>query len=420
MILVSTVGATVAPIDYAINRLAPNYIVFICSADGRANGAKGSHRTVASNVKNNAYFPADHQSSSGIECEILMVPADDMDACLKEISLKLIELKRDRSEFDIRANFSGGSKSMSAALVLAAIQEANVRLEFVGGARDSQNRIVPGTESLRSIDNGVRVRVIAEDIRKEWRFYNYESAYRRFDELMIAELSTNNDLLQSLQCERDISRGYAAWDQFDHKEAARILAIYTPILGSKIGTWLKIARVLSENKFEQRDSLALLDLWNNALRQASRGRYDDAIGRAYRMIEATAQWLLKINFEIDTSKVEFSDLSADLGKEFIGKDEKDKVALSLMNSWRLLRDKSPDSPAGSYFGNNETVFRHNVNIRNNSLLAHGYRPVDEGQWEEFSSWITEGLLPVVRNEMANRKFATEIPQLPNDITEILA
>ena len=57
--------------------------------------------------------------------------------------------------------------------------------------------------------------------------------------------------------------------------------------------YLASKEYLEEGLLVAMGAYSTLDLWRNAERRAVQGRYDDAVARCYRMVEWTAQWLLR-------------------------------------------------------------------------------------------------------------------------------
>ena len=74
----------------------------------------------------------------------------------------------------------------------------------------------------------------------------------------------------------------------------RIGASWTPLLAA-------LKRLTTED--ETQEPARLFDLWRNAERRAAQGRYDDAVARVYRLLEWSAQWLLRSRCGIDTGDV---------------------------------------------------------------------------------------------------------------------
>jgi hypothetical protein len=54
----------------------------------------------------------------------------------------------------------------------------------------------------------------------------------------------------------------------------------------------------------------------------------------------------------------------------------------------------------------------NLQRRNQSLLAHGFRPVSADDWNKVSRWAEGGLLDVLAREAERVGEPHELPQLP--------
>ena len=128
------------------------------------------------------------------------------------------------------------------------------------------------------------------------------------------------------------------------------------------------------------------DLISNARRRAElESKHDDAVARLYRVMEAIAQFKLKSTYGIDSSNVNENVIPVDVREEVVSRyrDNKDnKIKLGLYVSYDLL--KRLDDPLGkSFFGFYEKEIRGLLDIRNNSILAHGFRSVSQDTYEKL-------------------------------------
>src|SRR5699024_6479983 len=60
----------------------------------------------------------------------------------------------------------------------------------------------------------------------------------------------------------------------------------------------------------------IADIFLNAQRCIKRGRFDDAIARQYRTLEAISQFILEDNFKFDTSNPDYKILSDEQRDDF--------------------------------------------------------------------------------------------------------
>ena len=136
---------------------------------------------------------------------------------------------------------------------------------------------------------------------------------------------------------------------------------------------LPTLRLLAGNG-PQQEPARLLDLWLNAERRAAQGRYDDAVARVYRMIEWTGQWLLRTKLGADTA-----DFAADLLPLHVlaHPDGDGKVKLGLWDAWQVVKSHLKPGPAHDLIANRGSELRDLLRIRNDSILAHGFTPVQK-------------------------------------------
>lgn len=341
--------------------------------------------------------------------EILEVPADEFTPIYRDVSDALDQLTFRHPDGIIIADVTGGTKSMTAALVLAAIDRPNVRLQLVTGTRDNLQKVRDGSQYVVQQDvAAVRIKRAMQPFSLAWTHFAYDEAADGFDRLLMAAPPTLRPEVQRL---RDLSRGFAAWDRFDHAAAKNILSIYTPGIGEWLRPWLMPLGCLSMAEQSRREPLILYDLWRNAERRAARGRYDDAIGRCYRLIEWTAQWLWRVRHNIATDDFPIEKIPADLSEE-MRPNKKGKISLGLYVSWQILMKTEPDTPAGMFFEDQSKVLLNHLERRNMSLLAHGFAPIGERDWLIIKEWMESRFLPMLRQEAARAGRHVDMPQLP--------
>ena len=131
----------------------------------------------------------------------------------------------------------------------------------------------------------------------------------------------------------------------------------------------------------------------NAQRRSDQGRFDDAVARLYRAIEAMAQYRLQEKYQIDSAKVDISFLTPKLKEKY---SHVDSPKLALQDCYLLLSEKSDDlgkeferldlfsySP-GLKNENLSVVCKENLlAIRNTSILAHGFNPLSEDNFKKL-------------------------------------
>jgi CRISPR-associated protein (TIGR02710 family) len=120
----------------------------------------------------------------------------------------------------------------------------------------------------------------------------------------------------------------------------------------------------------------LADLVANAKRRRLEGRYDDAVARLYRAIEAAAQLALSERQAIpSTDGVPIASVPEPLRELWSAKAENGKLRLGLQDAYELL-DALGDRVGAAF----KELRLHEMNrsplaARNQSILAHGFQPV---------------------------------------------
>lgn len=419
-ILICTVGGSHQPIVTACRELRPDFVCFICSGKDPGTGRPGSDIQITGKDLCIKAHPGDEKASLpnvpaqlGLKpeaCQIVTVPSDDLDAAVLVIRQAIDDLTRRFPDAQIKADYTGGTKTMTAALVTAVLETDTVDLQLVTGNRADLVKVRNGTESsTRANIDTIRLDRAMAPFLQAWSRFAYDEAGEGLAALRAPQ---STDLRARLARARDLSRAFAAWDRFDHCEAQRLLEIYAPVVSQELGTHLGALRLLTSAGPSQ-EPMRLFDLWRNAERRAGQGRFDDAVARAYRLIEWSAQWLLRSNFAIDTSDIPAAQIPE--GME-IPANREGKHQAGLSAAWELIRRLAPsESPSGSFANSQRSAMLNLIKIRNVSILAHGFTPIGQENWEEFHTWMNTVFLPMLLAEVKQNKelrLHSLPPQLP--------
>ncbi|MDW8482348.1 MAG: TIGR02710 family CRISPR-associated CARF protein [Meiothermus sp.] len=388
-VLILTVGQTIEPLEFSLTEHAPlSGVVFVASQSSypvagellRRYGDHFRHYTLLLN---------DHED-------------------LNEAYRKGIEALQKALEWDgrpILADISGGTKTMVAGLTLA-LSGKGVTFSYVGGSqRDSQGRVVSGSERMRYLEDptyryGLRE---WEGFRRAWNGADFRAAQDFLSELLARPLTPSEERFYTHL--RGVAEGMLDWDLFHHKAAWQKLEEHLEPALAVAEAWghgakVRVLQELKEAKGrlrnildnENRPTFALLaDLLANAERRARRGRYDDALARLYRAIEMASEADI-----FERTEVQLKD-----EKTFVGKYEQHLVWAQRYRQAVGLREVL-EVAAGfdSSLGERETLsqrlladYTGNGSLggllaqRNKSILAHGHQPVKEEDYQKLWDYL---------------------------------
>jgi CRISPR-associated protein (TIGR02710 family) len=415
VILFCTVGGSHEPIVTAVRSLRPAQVVFVCTGRdpgtgraGSANQVLGQGKVIRAHRDDPAPTLPNIPTQAGLaegSFEVLEVPADGLDDAFDLIQ-RCIEGMRGRfPEARLVADYTGGTKTMTAALVLAALEAGGIDLQLVTGNRPDLVRVLDGTErvALASVER-IRVRRAMASALATWHRFAYDEAAEALETVQVPR---DVHLAADLNRARDLSAALAAWDRFDHVEALRRLRPYAPIIGGRFGAHVGVLEALTDSDSPRREPLRIWDLWLNAERRARAGRYDDAVARLYRVIEWTAQWVLRARAGLDTA-----DLPPDKVPEgLVAPSREGKLQAGLFAAWQLVQQHTGGA-AARFFAERQNPLLDQLAVRNASILAHGFRPIGVPQRERMRSWAEEMFVPALAAEMKATHVAT-FPQLPD-------
>ncbi len=376
-ILVCTVGGSPAPIIYGVRSHRPKSVLFVCS-----------HASVPS-VEEQILPSLDFLP----EWNILPLPNEqDLLSCVMEIRSCITAFLNARhlpADTALLGDFTGGTKVMSAALVMA-LMERNVQFTYTGGGqrgKDGLGIVRDGEEQIMHLANPWQVLAFAY-IRQMTDAFNacrFSEAERLAG--VIADHGVRPTVFATLAT---LFRAYALWDGFRYAEAKNLFELALSEIESEappsLASFLEQANInnlaLTTAAAELSDFMKhqcscpnyLRDLAANALRREAQGCFDDAVARLYSLLEKTAATALLSEYGLDTSSLSPEDLPQDFLKESSPMTSHDGVMqLPLFRAYQLLA--SLGHPLGLRFMEHQEELQALLQARNFSLLAHGFTPV---------------------------------------------
>lgn len=392
-VLIVSVGGSIDPLVKTIEEHKPEYICFFCS-----------HESVDYVGAIKEKLPAELREKLS-DHKILVDDMNDIQHCYQ----RAVECVRKAEEWggtceNTIVDFTGGTKVMSAATAIAAVQK-NFPFSYVGGDKRTKagvGTVISGSEKVTLKSNpwglfAVEERRLAAELFNQYQFKAAEKIAReKIDNPMLD--AESRKILKLLG---EFSAAYDLWDKFKHNEAIEGLRSASKNLEQFISyppkkefeefhrsvkenlEWLEALQIETED-FKRQSKKLLADLAANAERRAAEGKYDDAVARLYRALEMCSQiGLSEPPLEIEnTSNVPPEKIPEDLREEYLNKHSEDgKIKISLVAGFDLL--KSVGHPDGIKFSEKTDRNTGQLKSRNHSILAHGLKPVDQKKHEKF-------------------------------------
>lgn len=430
-ILVITIGGSCAPIVTSINQNEPNIIHFICSDDA---DRKGSYITVngegnvcgdnpqkldKSNILKQVNIPLDQEGKIYFIHKIQQF--DDFNACYGHCFKLILDIQREHPDAEIIADYTGGTKSMSAGLAAISLDFKDITLCVMKGIRLNLVKVQNGTESIRLTQTNIaflnrQIELASQQMEK----FDFDGAISILEDcLKVSNIpDVTHDKIQMMLI---FSKAYLAWDRFDHIEAWNML--YCKKKYAVEATKFLESVIWSRRQFDEifeRDDLVgfskspkgcgyelVDDLLLNAERKAKQARYDDAVGRLYRALELLVQVRLKLCYEINTGDVDLDKLPDNLRLEYEDKKspKDNKIRLGLQESYDLLCKINSADELGRIYPSIEKKLLNCLSTRNNSLFAHGMSPISKQQYDEFHNIFVKDLLDPFQSTFTNKYSA---------------
>ncbi len=343
---------------------------------------------------------------------------ENVDDCFAHFDDVIATLLREGIRSDlIVPDFTRGTKAMSAALVLAALRHGLPTLRYVSGEhRDSRGMVKPGTEHIKEFQTTTATasRVI-DDAATFFRKGHYSAA------IDLIEKANRTSWPKHLACEAEyidqLAKFYSAWDRLDYQGAKRAAMKLIP---DSRGSTASIADVFVPKKqvLDWIDSLAasrpvdtlakaeqlrhiLIDLFANGERRLRDLQFEDALLRAYRVLELIGQVRL-FDKGFDSAKLPANDEKIIEYQEFLTKqkldamtEKKGKFQASRVQVTHLLDFLGDDF--GRMLRKAADVGTVKANSRNHSILIHGFDSIAGSDYKALKS-LYDSLLNVMKKD----------------------
>ena len=150
----------------------------------------------------------------------------------------------------------------------------------------------------------------------------------------------------------------------------------------------------------------IVDIIQNARRRAFEGNFDDAVARLYRCIEMIGQYTLlqygiissEVNLEVLRDKI----TSITLQKLIAKNNDNETIKIGLVEDFEILSELNKDDKVSITYTKYKEDFLKHINIRNESILAHGINPISKDKYdeiEEMSKVFIQSIIPDIDNKL---------------------
>ncbi|HDD35617.1 MAG TPA: TIGR02710 family CRISPR-associated protein [Candidatus Desulfofervidus auxilii] len=432
-----TVGKTIEPIRFSIKKLLEQTQANRLKAYALAS--KDSEPIINNIIKEYGIIPEKY----------IVEDYEDWNECLKAsynlISRVIKEWEKERGE--IIVDYTGGTKSMSSALVYASQHVLpSFKLRYVGGKeRDKDGRVISGYEKIRELESFVYVKLL--DVKKYYEAYNLEHAAIILEDISEETKSSYYETLANFV------KALVYRDRFNYRQASQILNRYKRkmnIFADKMVFPVEVANFFEKavmtinyvdqiketveflsklknakngveakkivDEFNQEEKLTkgfellIIDFILNIERRIKRKQSLEACIAAYRTYELITQYSLIVNHKISPKLTNWDDLSDDVISYFKEKRKDLPENLDLNNSIILLKYLGD-----SVVKNLEDKILKNLQFeRNNSLLEHGFSTVKIEVVERALQNINVTMAELFKN-FHQRKNQLKFPKLTDDV-----
>ena len=395
-----SVGGSQAPLLFTLRQHHPMHVWYFCSSGSRQ---------IADAIQAQLDW---HPAPRFIEVERF----EELGPCYRELRRKLPEILDEScvSPREVLVDYTGGTKTMSAALVLVATEIFD-QFSYVGGKQREQGGLgvtVDGTERVFYQMNpwaDLAIREI-ERARDLWAGCQFQTAARVLRE--VAPRVPNQLRFESVA---DLADAMAARHRLDFKEAVKKLGSVQKSLpalfdGSNnhglIDFTSECLQVCLACSMDAASNDFLRELLDNTMRTGGQCRFEDAAARLYRAMEMQGQlWLAEttrgnfINGRCKPEKTASIPVALQKLAFCKPKAEGESIDLSLEQSFLALHELEDkrvakviaDIATAGAGVKNSSRWRQATEKRNTSILAHGVQPIGADGFAAMKEIATEFL-----------------------------
>lgn len=387
-----SVGGAATPIIWSITYHAPDKIIFFVSQSSRVQ-------------VNTKIMPAIFQQTGQLIDHEFIVTPDEQDigestrTLLNEVPKAMAKMNLYSSWPNI-IDYTGGTKTMSAAMVWAA-SKSPCQFSYIGAdsatARDKGGLgiVLDGREKCLIQENPWD-KLAYFAINDAVRLFNrgqYANSAELFDD--ITQKVTDDKAKRVFTILHNIVEAYSQWDMFNHHKAQQLLGanlkpladiaeterFYLPNIKSMLDTVQDNFTFINSLKPQQLSWFMIHDLLANALRRAEiEKKYEDATARVYSAIEKIAKYQLQLKYGIDNSNCPKQRIPETLRDEYSQRygNADDSLQFGVVASFKILNALN-DIYAKRFF-ERKHITEH-LTERNYSILGHGMQSVDKNKFK---------------------------------------
>lgn len=391
-LLICTVGGSPEPIVAALKQWHPMRVRFVHTPQTKDD--------VASKVVPTAR--AEGVDLDAGRYDLFELPeGQDLGSCLdhlRQLTPVVAEWAARGESFQVVVDFTGGTKCMSAAIGIQASRWPCV-FSYVGGnerTKDGVGVVVSGAEKI--VHQANPWDALGHQAVEDFVVLFDQHAFLAAANVAAVTMKrvSRPDRKRELSSLEQLARALDAWDRFDHttsknllesitKSANDLRAVLGPARGDRI---LAGAARLAEHLGHLGQATPpsrhhVLDLLANAKRRKDEGRFDDAVARLYRAIEAIAQVALKERHGlVSTEKIPLERVPDPLRSNWATRATEGVVALGLQDAYLLL--EALNDPVGTQFQHaGLSGMKSPLVARNRSILAHGFERVSDAVFDKL-------------------------------------
>lgn len=393
--MVVSVGGTSDPIIFSLQEVNPRRVLFVASS----STVEMVEREILT------------QAPEGVIADYCVVTNEqNLESCYREIRDCIRGwLPTSRiGEGEVSVDFTGGTKAMSAALVMAGMEWFS-QFHYVGGRRRNKSGVgvvETGSEFVVNTSNPWEVEAWKERERAASLYETVQPA-EASRVLALAKSRCGEATGKILKVYQELLNLFALADRFDFKELdkkvrSHEVAILALLAAKESAETLRGMQTLLVHWSELNMELwqgghtpkLLEEILCNADRRAKQAKWDDAVARLYRATELWVQGIAFAAFGGALGRVPMDGVADERRDAFIATfgpaNEKGYWVLPLKRLVEAVYAFSEHPEREAVSAAYEKLSSH-LAKRNGSILAHGVRPASGEDYEKFRAALLQAM-----------------------------
>lgn len=343
------------------------------------------------------------------EVHVIINP-EELDSTFSQCKNAVMNLINEGYKFtEINVDITSGTKVMSAVLSSVAILYRLDGIVYVRGQRNEKGIVIKGTEKPNAIKpRNILIEYDIELLKSYFEIYQFESCQKILKTIIDdASIANDQEKIKIFSDLDNILNAFKKWERFDNMKALeffeKVETIDVKIQMNYLRSFKNDLKQINEKIAQLKPGVSInknptvptisdiLDIFHNSSRRAVEGKFDDAVARLYRCFEMIGQHLLFVECRQISSAFDLEMIRNEIPSDFFDRlsntKNGEKIKIGAIDGFEILSTIKKDHPVIKQYIENKNNIKKYLSFRNDSILAHGTKPINEDNYFDMSEFI---------------------------------